>query len=150
LFGNRNLNHFANVVNDCFTILCERLRENGVDMMSLPRPSAECPIDMVHLARQTAGDSDLEREVLALFRDQCARLLALIAASARQGVSRDEVSRDAVHTLKGAALGIGAFGVARAAESIEQASARELVAAIAVLQKAVAEASSVIEQLMQR
>lgn len=111
----------------------------------MPRASGEYPIDMVHLARQTAGDSDLEREVLGLFRDQCAHLLSLIAASARQ-----ELSRDAVHTLKGAALGIGAFGVARAAEDIEQASARELVAAIAVLQKAVAEASSVIEELMQR
>ena len=52
-------------------------------------------IDLVHLARQTGGDAELERELLTLFAQQCARHLRTIHggdAAAR---------RDAAHTLKG-------------------------------------------------
>ena len=35
-------------------------------------------LDLTHLARQTFGDPALEREVLALFEQQCIRLLPLI------------------------------------------------------------------------
>lgn len=55
-------------------------------------------------------------EVLALFREQAAiwiRLLDPFGAA--------DVWRDGAHTLKGAALGVGAFDLARACEAAEQA-----------------------------
>lgn len=71
------------------------------------------PIDLVHLARQTAGDRELEQELLALFADQCVKLLAMIrTAGPGDGC-------DAAHTLKGAARAIGAWAVANAAEKVE-------------------------------
>ncbi|WP_131857705.1 Hpt domain-containing protein [Bosea sp. BK604] len=72
-------------------------------------------IDLVHLARQTGGDHDLERELLALFAQQCVRHLRTIHAGA------DTRTRmDAAHTLKGAARAIGAWQVAEAADAIER------------------------------
>ena len=70
-------------------------------------------LDLAHLARQTFGDGDLEREVLGLFEEQCARLLPLVAA----GGSR---AADAAHTLKGAARAIGAWQVAAICGSVEE------------------------------
>jgi HPt (histidine-containing phosphotransfer) domain-containing protein len=72
------------------------------------------PIDLVHLSRQTAGDRDLERELLALFADQCVRQLQTILDAASI-----DLRRDAAHTLKGAARAVGAWDVATAAEVIE-------------------------------
>ena len=60
-------------------------------------PMPQTAIDLVPLARQTGGDAELERELLTLFAQQCARHLRTIHggdAAAR---------RDAAHTLKGAA-----------------------------------------------
>lgn len=72
------------------------------------------PIDTEHLSRQTGGDHELERELLALFAQQCVRLLRTIHGSA------DRQARiDAAHTLKGAAQAIGAWQVADAADRIE-------------------------------
>ncbi|KQU50293.1 hypothetical protein ASG72_16850 [Bosea sp. Leaf344] len=72
-------------------------------------------IDLVHLARQTGGDLALERELLALFSQQCVRHLRTIHNGA------DETARmEAAHTLKGAAQAIGAWQVAEAAARIEQ------------------------------
>lgn len=76
------------------------------------------PIDLVHLSRQTAGDRDLERELLALFADQCVRQLSAISSA-----TTTELRRDAAHTLKGAARAIGAWDVAKAAELVESAPA---------------------------
>ncbi len=79
-------------------------------------------IDLVHLARQTGGDRDLEHELLALFADQCVKHLNTIRhAAAPDGC-------DAAHTLKGAARAVGAWAVADAAEKVEQALARRKVA----------------------
>lgn len=72
------------------------------------------PIDTEHLSRQTGGDHELERELLTLFAQQCVLLLRTIHGSA------DRQARiDAAHTLKGAALAIGAWQVADAADRIE-------------------------------
>ncbi len=77
----------------------------------MPQPA----IDLVHLARQTGGDQELERELLALFSQQCVRQLRAIH---NEG---DEKARlDAAHTLKGAAQAIGAWQVAEAAARIEE------------------------------
>lgn len=72
-------------------------------------------LDRAHLARMTADDRDLAIEVIGIFRHQSeiwGRLL-----SAREPASS---WADAAHTLKGAALGIGAMRLARACERAEQ------------------------------
>lgn len=74
------------------------------------------PIDIEHLSRQSGGDHELERELLALFSQQCVRLLRTIHGSADR-----QARMDAAHTLKGAARAIGAWQVAEAADQIEQA-----------------------------
>lgn len=84
--------------------------------------SVTSPIDLVYLARQTGGDSELEQELLALFADQCIKHLDTIRrANAKLG-------SDAAHTLKGAARAIGAWQVADAAERVEQSLTRRSVA----------------------
>ncbi len=78
-------------------------------------PSFERPIDLVHLARQTLGDRDLEREVLGLFVAQARSVLDML------GAARDQRQRgDLAHTLKGSARSIGAWRVAAKAEACEQ------------------------------
>lgn len=78
-------------------------------------PSFERPIDLVHLARQTLGDRDLEREVLGLFVAQARSVLDMLRNA------RDQRQRaDLAHTLKGSARSIGGWRVAAAAETCEQ------------------------------
>jgi HPt (histidine-containing phosphotransfer) domain-containing protein len=73
-------------------------------------------LDLAHLSRQTFADRTLEREVLALFEQQCVRLLPLIVAG------EDLTERaDAAHTLKGAARAVGAWRLASLAETFEGA-----------------------------
>ncbi|MDR3372581.1 MAG: Hpt domain-containing protein [Ancalomicrobiaceae bacterium] len=72
------------------------------------------PIDLVHLARQTHGNRDLEAEILALFLRQSPQQLARIAAAASP-----EALFEAAHQLKGSARAIGAWTVADSAEAIE-------------------------------
>lgn len=72
------------------------------------------PVDLGHLARQTMGDRDLEREVLALFAQQLLTVIDQITeADARQRVLL-------AHGLKGSARAIGAFAVAECAALIEK------------------------------
>jgi HPt (histidine-containing phosphotransfer) domain-containing protein len=79
--------------------------------------AAEPPVDLVHLARQTDGDSALQQELLALFDKQSASLLA--RTSDRSAERRRRA--DAAHQLKGSALAVGAGAVARAAAVLEAA-----------------------------
>ena len=83
--------------------------------MSTGDPRARI-LDLEHLARQTADDRELEREVLALFLGQCMRLTPLIA-----GEGGRAERANAAHALKGAALAIGAVRVAELAGTIEGA-----------------------------
>jgi HPt (histidine-containing phosphotransfer) domain-containing protein len=78
-------------------------------------PSRGRPIDLVHLARQTLGDRELEREVLALFLQQAATVRERIAAAS--AAERKLLA----HGLRGSASGIGAFAIARIATEIEHA-----------------------------
>jgi HPt (histidine-containing phosphotransfer) domain-containing protein len=81
-------------------------------------PSPEV-LDAQHLSRQTFGDLELERDILALFREQCQKLLPVISGNC-QLPSRV----DAAHTLKGGARAVGAVVVARVADEIESALRR--------------------------
>ena len=79
-------------------------------------PSFERPVDLVHLARQTLGDRALEREVLALFRVQARAIFAQL-----ENVGEADLRHDLAHTLKGSARAVGAWKVAEAAETCENA-----------------------------
>jgi HPt (histidine-containing phosphotransfer) domain-containing protein len=88
---------------------------------SSPAPAAaERAIDLVHLSRQTLGDTALEQEVLALFVRQ-ARVLMGRLRQATADADRHERLLLA-HTLKGSARAVGAWQVAAAAERIETAA----------------------------
>jgi HPt (histidine-containing phosphotransfer) domain-containing protein len=98
----------------------------------------ERPVDLVHLARQTFGDTALEAEVLALFRGQAPVLLSRIETAA------DPAARKAAaHTLKGSAQGIGAWVIARHAQAVEAGSPE----ALGALRAAVADTEAFIARL---
>lgn len=116
-------------------------RVSVIERPDMPRPG-ERAIDLVHLSRMTLGERSLEREVLALFDRQTEILLPRIRlAEARAAATL-------AHTLKGSALGIGAFRVARAAEAVEQATGGEVAAAVATLGVAIAETRAEIARLL--
>ena len=54
-------------------------------MPSPPLAPIDSPLDLDHLARMTLGDAELEQEVLAMFAEQAARLIAAMAATAGRG-----------------------------------------------------------------
>jgi HPt (histidine-containing phosphotransfer) domain-containing protein len=123
------------------------LMENPTNIDSADAPSLapdDRPIDLVHLARTTLGDRSLEREVLQLFDRQSTLLIARMRTAAPNGVAT------LAHTLKGSALGIGAWRVARAAEALELAGARngEIGGALDRLDAASEEARGVIADLL--
>ena len=123
------------------------LMENPTNIDSTEAPSLapdDRPIDLVHLARTTLGDRSLEREVLQLFDRQSTLLIARMRTAAPNGVAT------LAHTLKGSALGIGAWRVARAAEALELAGARnvEIGSALDRLNAASEEARGVIADLL--
>jgi HPt (histidine-containing phosphotransfer) domain-containing protein len=107
-------------------------------------------IDENHLDRMTLGDRRLEREVLELFLRQTTLMLDRIMGA------EAPVAAAAAHTLKGSARGIGAWRVARAAETLEHAAGQndrdtriadekdDLEAAIAELRAASLEAGAAI------
>lgn len=93
-------------------------------------------IDLAFLDRVTFSDRALAREVLVLFDQQADSLLKVIRDTESTRM-RLEIS----HRLKGAARGVGAFSVARAAEEIETATDEiELANAISLLTARVTEA----------
>lgn len=75
-------------------------------------------INFAHLDAYTAGDPALTEEVLALFEEQASLWMRLLTAEAPA-----DSWRDAAHTLKGAALGIGADALAAACSLAEQNAA---------------------------
>lgn len=115
-------------------------------MPSPPLAPIDSPLDRDHLSRMTLGDAELEREVLAMFAEQAARLLAAMAAMAAMPAETGGLA----HKLKGSARGIGAFAVADAAAGLETAirTGRGRSDAFAALKEAVAEASAAIEAIL--
>jgi len=110
-------------------------------------PDRERAIDLVHLARQTDGDDALEAELLAMFDRQAEKLAERVKIAELSRRARADVA----HRLKGSALAIGAFAVARAASALEEAfdhEGDEPHAEIAALVKAVAAARAAIARLM--
>jgi HPt (histidine-containing phosphotransfer) domain-containing protein len=112
-------------------------------MPSPPLVPEDRPIDLEHLKRMTLGDVVLEREVLAMFLDQSARLSAALASL--------PVGAGAMaHTLKGSARAIGAMQVAECASALEVAIGKgeDAAARLRELADAVADARAAIEAML--
>jgi HPt (histidine-containing phosphotransfer) domain-containing protein len=71
-------------------------------------------VDFGHLESYVAGDRAVVREVLSLFSDQARTVLPAL-----DPVVGGNAWRDAAHSLKGSALGIGAFKLAEACSDAE-------------------------------
>jgi HPt (histidine-containing phosphotransfer) domain-containing protein len=117
----------------------ENVGEDIVTQASLlavvTRKQKPMTIDEDHLGRMTLGDRSLEREVLEIFARQTTLTLSRIAGA------KPASAAAAAHTLKGSALGVGAWRVARAAERLEEAASGDagdqvMNAAIAELEAA--------------
>jgi HPt (histidine-containing phosphotransfer) domain-containing protein len=101
-------------------------------------------IDVAFLDRVTFSDRSLAREVLVMFDQQADSLLKVI-----RDTESTRMRLDFAHKLKGAARGVGAFSVARAAEEIETATDEiELAHAISLLTVRVTEARMALAGLM--
>jgi len=104
------------------------------------------PLDLVHLSKYTFGDRGLEAELLGLFRSQAGVYITRLEAAAN---AKDW--RDAAHSLKGSARGLGAWGLADLAEEVEHhdfddAAARD--ADVKRVREAIATVSAFIDDLM--
>jgi HPt (histidine-containing phosphotransfer) domain-containing protein len=75
-------------------------------------------VDFAVLEATTGGDDGISEEVLGLFAQQAALWSPMLDV-------RDEGWRDAVHTLRGAAAGIGAGALAGACQTAEAADKAE-------------------------
>lgn len=97
--------------------MLRRLVRRSTSRSDLPvedRPSKGRPIDLVHLARQTLGDRELEREILQLMACQ------VESCDARIDLATAAERRSLAHAIKGAARNVGAFALGDAAEAVEE------------------------------
>lgn len=79
------------------------------------------PIDLSHLASQTMGDREVEREVLGMFVEQ--------AKTVRKKIGDADMKERLflAHALKGSARGIGAFAIAEWASAVEDSPTDRMV-----------------------
>ena len=111
-------------------------------------PSATCskPVDLVHLARYTLGNRELEQEVLELFSQQSVIYLARLSEAANE-----QEWLEAAHAIKGSARAIGAWRLGTCAENAEAlafadgAEARQT--AVAEIEAGLVEAKAYIQTL---
>jgi HPt (histidine-containing phosphotransfer) domain-containing protein len=77
----------------------------------------QCVVDLTQLSRYTGGDEAINAEVLKLFEAQTGEIVARLQAILD---ARDAKSwKESLHSLKGAARGVGAFTLADAAAFAE-------------------------------
>ena len=84
-------------------------------------PATSRPVDLVYLSRYTLGNRSLENEVLELYCKQSRLYLQRLDAA-----STDKAWHEAAHTIRGSALGIGAWKVASLAQAAERLSGDQL------------------------
>lgn len=80
-----------------------------------PQRQRHRPIDMTHLGRQALGDPGLESEILRLFDTMSRTYYERLESS-----TSVEQLLEHLHTLKGAAAGVGAWGIADLARATEE------------------------------
>ena len=95
-------------------------------------------LDRAHFDHMTAGDRALQIEVLGLFRQQVEAWRAHLASG--------EGWREAAHTLKGSARGIGLNALAAACEAAESAAESERLVALADVHRALGAALDELER----
>jgi HPt (histidine-containing phosphotransfer) domain-containing protein len=84
--------------------------------MRIETHAAHLPIDLAFLSNQTLGDDNLAVEVLRLFDEMGRTYFRRLENSTTMG----DLLRN-LHTLKGAAAGVGAFALAQRAREMEAA-----------------------------
>jgi HPt (histidine-containing phosphotransfer) domain-containing protein len=95
-------------------------------------------LDRAHFDHMTGADRTLQLEVLGLFRGQAQGWTEACAGGANW--------RDAVHTLKGSARGIGFSTLAAVCEEAENSPETEVSASLARVRAALNEALAALEQ----
>jgi HPt (histidine-containing phosphotransfer) domain-containing protein len=105
-----------------FPVLIVDRIDKPVDIIVAPPLAPDVQsIDRTHLFRMTLGDHALECEVLQLFDQQAGMLIARMREANPAGVAA------LAHTLHGSARAIGAWAIARAAETLEVAAKNKSV-----------------------
>jgi HPt (histidine-containing phosphotransfer) domain-containing protein len=95
-------------------------------------------LDRAHFDAMTGGDGDLQLEIIGLFRGQ--------VSAWNQMLTPDANWRDAAHTVKGSARGIGLWPLAQACEAAEAArGAGELKLALQYVHACLDEALAVLD-----
>ena len=92
-------------------------------------------IDLTHLARYTGGERALNAEILRLFDVQVTDMVAQLNTVLSECDAKR--CREIAHTIKGAARGVGAFGMgdaAAAAEPVDPNNGEKAKAAIKILE----------------
>ena len=115
-------------------------------IVQLPYNRAMRPIDLVHLAKQCLGDEHLEYEILRLFDTTVKTYFSRLELA----TTADELVMS-LHSIKGAAGGVGAFTVAdlaKAAEADVQAGRPLTPERIADLGIAIEEVRSFITRML--
>jgi HPt (histidine-containing phosphotransfer) domain-containing protein len=105
------------------------------------------PIDIAHLEQYTGGDARLNAEVFQLFSRHCVGTLRLLHDL--QQAPQRKAWRDAAHALKGAALGIGAFGIADAAGDAEALDPESAPMQAAAVLRTLSERSEVVQAFIE-
>lgn len=109
-------------------------------------PRSTRPIDLVHLAKQCLGDENLELEILRLFDTTVKTYFGRLELAARY----DDLALN-LHSIKGAASGVGAWTIADLAKGceVELQAGRPLTAErIADLGMAVEEVRNFISRML--
>ncbi|MBI1251589.1 MAG: hypothetical protein GC189_08970 [Alphaproteobacteria bacterium] len=102
---------------------------------------ARAILDRDHFGAMTGDDAALQAEIVALFRAQAELWMRLLVVDAPV-----QTWRDAAHTLKGSARGLGLWALADACERAEwlgrsgETDGREIAAGLAQARAALAEA----------
>src|SRR5690606_36555931 len=112
---------------------------NGNALLRLAaRKGGMTVLDRVHFDHMTGADRALQLEVLGLFRAQ---------VEGWRGACRGGQGwREAVHTLKGSARGIGLAALAAACEAAERAGESETAAALAQVGAALEDALAALDE----
>ena len=92
-------------------------------------------VDFGFLEDFAAGDTEVIDEVLALFREQAAMWSTMLDPASEGWL-------DAVHTIKGAARGVGAFALGDACEVAETQGSGRLESVRVALQAALADVAA--------
>ena len=105
------------------------------------------PIDLTHLDRYTGGDARLNAEVFELFSRHC--LETLLKLERLSQAPERKAWREAAHSLKGAAMGIGAFDLAFAAGDAEAMDPEAVPGRMAGVLRTLHERSQVVQAFIE-